>query len=197
VQIFINRIIYATKAEGPGTRLCIYVQGCDICCDGCANMEMWDRSGGVEWNVDEVKLLIERNRNKIDGITILGGEPTLQAEALSAIVSFASAIGLNVILFTGRQYEDLKMSNDEAIVNLLNNVDLLIDGPYVKELHDLSRPLVGSSNQRYIFLTDRIRLSEIMKLKNVFEIMIDSSGCFFVNGMGDFEKIRSIVGGNT
>lgn len=189
----INKIIPETKAEGPGTRYCIYTQGCDIRCDGCANESMWDSSGGQAIPVQEIKQDICRHRYKITGITILGGEPTNQARAVSEIVQYASDNGLTIILFSGHSYDVLRSRADPYIQKILANCDLLIDGPFVKNQTDFSRPLIGSSNQRYIFLSEKIKVEDITRYKNSFEIRITPRGDIQANGMGNYDKLKIII----
>ena len=71
-----------------------------------------------------------------------------------------------------------------------SDVDLLIDGPYIRALQDFSRPLVGSSNQRFIYLTDRFTPEELRSYRNRFEIRVDPDGTVFLNGMGDLNRLR-------
>jgi len=117
----------------------------------------------------------------------LGGEPFEQAEALGLIAEKVKEKGLSVLCFTGGKYEELK----EYPVNkkLLDNTDLLIDGEYIAELTDYSRPWCGSSNQRYHFLTDRYDETIFTKYKNKVEVNISKNGQIFMNGMGNFDEI--------
>lgn len=148
MDIQVARIIPQTQAEGPGWRYCIWVQGCDMHCAGCANREMWDFFGGFAIDTAEVISGIISMRDKIEGITFLGGEPFCQAKAVSEIVAAAQATGLSVVVFTGREYGKLCTSTDEDVQKVLHHTDLLIDGPFILEQVDFSRPWVGSSKDR-------------------------------------------------
>ena len=192
-KVKVNRIIEKTASEGPGVRFCIYFQGCDIRCKGCANKEMWDFNGGVDIEVSTVLKKINKIKNEICGITFLGGEPTCQAKDAAQIAQFAKKQNLNVILFSGNRYEELVSSGDENVIDLLSNTDLLIDGKFEQTLLDYSRPLCGSSNQRFFYLTDAISSKEIEKNINRYEVVIDRNGVIKVNGMGDLEKIQKII----
>lgn len=77
---------------------------------------------------------------------------------------------------------------------MLGITDILIDGPYIKERKDLSRPWVGSSNQRYHFLTDRYKhiRDNLYEIKNQIEVRMDSKGKILINGMGDFESVKEL-----
>lgn len=123
----------------------------------------------------------------IEGVTFLGGEPFEQAEALGEIAEAVQKLGLSVLCFTGGLLEDLR--NEKKNQKLLENTDLLIDGPFDIEKIDYSRPWCGSSNQRYHFLTSRYNEEIFTKYKNKVEVNISKDGIIFMNGMGDFDKI--------
>ena len=95
-----------------------------------------------------------------------------------------------MVCFTGYTIEELKQKNNSHIEMLLNNIDLLIDGGFEQENFDLSRPWVGSSNQKYHFLTDFYSAEKIKNFKNKIETRISPDGRVEINGMGDFEEIN-------
>lgn len=139
------------RTLGPGSRYVLWVQGCDRDCPGCVSSTSHDPAGGEEMSVRS--LVAEILASHPDGITISGGEPFLQAPALvELIVLVREREDLGVICYTGRTYEELRESTDAQ--PLLEVVDLLIDGPYVRELDD-GLPLRGSSNQRLVCLSGR------------------------------------------
>lgn len=194
MKIRIFRFLQETHAEGPGKRACIWTQGCLMKCKGCASSHSWDLDGGYEVDVDEIinKIL---NTQGLEGVTFLGGEPFLQPKQLSYIAKKVQESGLSVITFTGYRHEDLISKNNEDIDELLKYTDLLIDGPYKKELHDINRPWVGSSNQRYIFLSDKYKhiANNLDQYKNRLEIKIKPDGQIIVNGMADFEDLIEMI----
>ena len=98
---------------------------------------------------------------------------------------------LSLVCFSGYTHEELLEKKDKNINELLKYTDILIDGGFEKDKFDLSRPWVGSSNQRYIFLTDRYTLKEILSYKNKIEVHIDKDGRIDINGMGDFKEINN------
>lgn len=188
MKLSIYKILEETNVEGPFTRFCIWVQGCSRHCKGCYVQNTWDKSKGKIFSVDDIFEKIKTKKN-IEGVTFLGGEPFEQAEALGILAEKCKNIGLGVLTFTGGNYEELKELNDTNINRLLENTDLLIDGKFDEEKLDYSLPWVGSSNQRYIFLTDRYSEETIKNSKNKIEIHFEKSGKIFMNGMGDFDKI--------
>ena len=189
VRLF--KILNNTSAEGPGKRFCIWVQGCKKHCDGCYARDSWDFNSGHEYCVDYLYSIIKNEVPKIEGVTFLGGEPLEQAYELARLAkSVKEELGLSVVCFSGYTYEEIISKNDININNLLKYTDILIDGGFEKDKFDLSRPWVGSSNQRYILLSDRYTMDEILRYKNKIEFHVDKSGRVDINGMGDFNEIN-------
>lgn len=186
MKIRIFNIIKNTKVEGPGNRYCIWTQGCSHHCKGCQAIHTWAHDSGKIMETNDIILDILNQKN-IEGITFLGGEPFEQAEACGIIAKEVKKQGLSVLSFTGGYLEDLKL--DEKNKLLLENTDLLIDGPFEIDKTDYSRPWCGSSNQRYHFLTDRYNENIFTKYKNKVEVNISQNGIVFMNGMGNFDKI--------
>ena len=189
----VNRIIEKTYAEGPGTRMCIYVQGCSHACKGCFAEKLWDYSGGYEISEGEITEKLKALSAELDGVTFLGGEPFDKAQPLGVIAAEAQKLGLNVITFTGYTYEELLGADREDYNSLISNTDLLIDGEFKEELLDYSRPMAGSSNQRFIYLSDKISSAEIDSYKNRFEVRTDKNGNIQINGMGNIKKIQQYI----
>lgn len=183
------KIIPLTEVEGPNKRFCLWVQGCKRHCVGCWAKETWKFGVGTDYSVEELTELVT-NQKEIEGVTFLGGEPFEQAEPLSRFAQNVKKLGLSVVCFTGYTIEELRAKNSQAVNKLLENIDLLVDGGFEKDNFDLSRPWVGSSNQRYIFLTDFYSPEEIKKYKNKVEVRISEGGKLEINGMGDFERIK-------
>ncbi|MCQ2739573.1 MAG: radical SAM protein [bacterium] len=190
MKLRVFNILKSTKVEGPGNRYCIWVQGCSRRCKGCQAVHTWSHKGGILY---EVKDIIEdiKSHPDIEGVTFLGGEPFEQAEALGIIAKECHNADLGVVCFTGGLLEDLRK---EPMNNmLLNHTDLLIDGEFIIEKTDYSRPWCGSSNQRYHFLTNRYDESIFEKYKNKIEVNISRNGLVFMNGMGDFDLISKKI----
>ena len=181
MKVRVHKILKKTKVEGPGTRYCIWFQGCSRRCKGCWAKATWAPDGGKELDAEDVLKDILATKG-IEGVTFLGGEPFEQPQALEYLAREVKEAGLSVVCFTGGKLEDIK--NRE----ILNYIDLLIDGEYKEEEQDFSRPWVGSRNQRYHFLTDRYNEKILTEYKNKIEINIQKNGLIFINGMGDFEN---------
>ena len=117
-RIRINRIIKQSSAEGFGIRFCVWFQGCSIRCPGCMNSEMWTKDGGKLYEASEIVKDVAEQGDKIEGITILGGEPFDQLDGLLFLVTECKNIGYTVILFTGYVYEKLLLRNDKRIMDI-------------------------------------------------------------------------------
>ena len=183
MKVRIHKILKHTKVEGPETRYCIWFQGCSRHCKGCWAEATWAHDGGIEYEAEEILKDILSIDN-IEGVTFLGGEPFEQPEALAFLAKGIHNAGLGVICFTGGKIEDIPKEK-------LEYIDLLIDGEFIEEEKDFSRPWVGSKNQRYHFLTNRYSPQIITKYKNKIEVNVQKNGVIFINGMGDFDKLSS------
>lgn len=186
--ININRLLEVTEAEGPGKRLCIWVQGCNRRCEGCCNFQMLEIKPVNIISVAEINAIISNSKvkNSIEGITLLGGEPAIQAKGLSEIAAFAQSIELSVITFTGYTLQELQSSDLPGIKALLSNTDVLIDGSFEKNKPDKTRNWIGSTNQRFYYFTDVYKpdIETNPKYRNCIEIRIDdlkveANGCPF------------------
>ncbi len=180
----IHKILKHTKVEGPGTRYCIWFQGCSRHCEGCWAKATWDLSSGKEIDVEKLLEDIKSTKN-IEGVTFLGGEPFEQPEVIEFLAKEIKKAKLSLICFTGNKIENLQ----DKYKKILENIDILIDGSYEQEKQDFSRPWVGSSNQKYHFLTNRYDEKILSEYKNKIEVNISKNGTIFINGMGDFEKV--------
>ena len=149
----LSGITYESLVDGPGLRVVVFVQGCDIGCPGCHNPENQPMTGGREHTIREVIRMIKKpgpGRKMIRGVTFSGGEPFLQAGELAQVAFEAKRIGWDVATYTGYVYEDLQKRTDADVQALLNLTDYLIDGPYIHEQRDISLKFRGSANQRVI-----------------------------------------------
>jgi len=139
-------------SNGPSVRFVIWVQGCPFRCHGCSNGDFLEFRPA---QLMPVSLLTSRilDTPGIEGITLSGGEPMSQAEALVKLVSPLKSAGLSVVCFSGYTVEELQMSSNPWQTRLLKLIDILIDGRYVS-----SQPgagLTGSRNQKVHYLTNR------------------------------------------
>lgn len=146
-------IITDSVVDGPGVRFVVFSQGCPHHCPACHNPETWDSKGGKEMTVKEVLKMLKKRLKYIRGITFSGGDPFLQAEEMAKLGIEAKKLGLDVVTYTGYRYEDLLSLDIPGSQELLEVTDILVDGPFIEELKDISLPFRGSSNQRLIDLS--------------------------------------------
>ncbi len=146
-----------TEAEGPGARFALWVQGCTVRCPGCCNPAMLDSAGGRAVSPAEVVREVAAVRHRIEGVTLQGGEPFEQAAPLAEVARAVRPLGLSVMAFSGYTLEELRAARDPGVAALLAETDILVDGRFDRERPERERRWVGSSNQRFHFLTGRYR----------------------------------------
>ena len=151
MKIRIAGIVDDSIVDGEGVRLTVFTQGCPHHCHGCHNPQTWSLDGGHEIDTEEIVQKLKANP-LLSGITFSGGEPFLQPAPLTELARAAHKLGLDVWSYTGFTLEELEKRTD--VQQLLNEVDVLVDGPYVEALRDLTLRFRGSSNQRIIDLNE-------------------------------------------
>lgn len=145
--IRIAGFVQESIVDGVGYRLAVFTQGCPHGCKGCHNPQTHDFSGG--WMVDTADIISMMTSNPLlDGITLTGGEPFCQAEACRELADAAHRRGLNVWCYTGYTWRQL--TEDSGFTDLLESIDVLVDGPYIESLRTLDLPWRGSKNQKLI-----------------------------------------------
>ena len=154
----VGRILYPVRSLGPGRRLAIWVQGCGRRCEGCANPELQAMDAAKEIPL-EVVMLLSRTAitlHGLDGITLTGGEPMLQAGELARLLASLRDVCRDVLVFTGYTLEELRARRDPSVEALLARSSVLVDGPYLQGRNRGER-LRGSDNQRIHFLDGSVR----------------------------------------
>jgi len=185
--MFINLHNFLERSieNGPGMRAVIWVQGCTLKCPGCFNPDTQDMGIHTLISVEELaeKIL---GISGIEGITISGGEPFLQAGALTALGTILQRQNPGIIVFSGFRLEQIKQKNSTEWNALLALTDLLIDGPFIQSLA-CNLPLRGSSNQTIHYLSDRYkRFQESLNNgTSGVEVFIDESGQVTITGFPD------------
>ena len=182
----IAKIIDATEAEGPGVRGAIWTQGCLKRCQGCCNGEFLRIKPATIRTIEEIIERIEYNQinYNIEGITLLGGEPFIQAEGLSMVASSCQKLGLSVMIFTGYMLDELVEQCFKGSINLLKYTDILVDGEFDINQIEEKRNWVGSKNQMFNYLTSRYSEEiETMPITTTNEWRIGSDGSIIGNGL--------------
>lgn len=154
-HIRVAGMIEESIVDGPGLRFVLFTQGCEHNCEGCHNPETHDKLAG---NLVDISEIVKAYQNSgASGITISGGEPFLQGEALSLLGNEIHRLGGDVITYTGYEYRRLQEIQriHPAVKMLLDVTDLLIDGPFIMAKRTLDRPFMGSTNQKLIALSEK------------------------------------------
>lgn len=151
LTINLSGIVRESIVDGPGIRFVVFCQGCPHDCEGCQNPATHAFGVGTETPV--ARILEEIDKDPIlDGVTLSGGEPFCQPEAMAAIAEGVKERGLSVFAFTGFTYEELTAlsETDASVARLLSLCDFLVDGRFVLAERDLSLRFRGSRNQRIL-----------------------------------------------
>jgi len=152
----LSRLHYPVTALGPGRRIGVWFQGCTIGCRGCISRDTWDQSDAPTRRTGdvlaEINTLVDRERP--DGLTISGGEPFEQPEALTALIDGVRARhGANNPDFDVLVFSGLTATQLDTRQEILRRIDVVVAGPYVEQ-RAIDEPLRASSNQELIVRTD-------------------------------------------
>jgi anaerobic ribonucleoside-triphosphate reductase activating protein len=177
MKIRLHAVVPASRANGPGLRAVVWFQGCTLSCPGCFNPTTHELNGGYEAEVEALAEEILAFRN-IEGVSISGGEPFQQPEALAELVQRLRQTSLNILIFSGYTLKRIQtMPLGPAI---LAGIDVLVAGLYVREQHS-GQGLLGSTNQRLYLLTSRYQPSDFTKLPRS-EVILHRDGTRTVMG---------------
>ncbi|SCG68158.1 4Fe-4S single cluster domain-containing protein [Micromonospora coxensis] len=194
--VAVARFVATTRAEGPGTRTAVWVQGCAIRCPGCFNPQLWGFRGGDL--LAPADLLARVLAADSEGLTLLGGEPFDQAAALAEVAAGVRDAGRSVMTFTGYTTAGLRRAVDGGrtdVAALLAATDLLVAGPFRADLVDTGRPWVGSTNQEFVLLSDRFPglLDELRRTPDRVEVLVDPAGRVSVNGWAELDALDDLL----
>ena len=140
-------ITFDSIVDGPGLRAVIWTQGCNHNCKGCLNPQTHDLCGGYEADTYDIAKDIQKLKLH-RGVTLSGGEPFMQSEALTEVAKVCKANNLDVWVYTGYTFEQIQ--NDEMLKPVLDYVDVIVDGRFEPDLYSPYLEFRGSSNQRII-----------------------------------------------
>jgi anaerobic ribonucleoside-triphosphate reductase activating protein len=176
----LHRYEPASRANGPGLRAVVWVQGCGLGCPSCFNPETHDFKGGEIWPVEKLAGQILSDKARLQGLTISGGEPMNQHSALAHLVRLLRAeSNLSVLMFTGYTWEELAQFNGADA--LLSNIDLLIAGRY-DAAQRMGQGLIGSANKTVHFITERYSPADLEKIPEA-EIILSPNGEITLSGI--------------
>lgn len=141
-------IVDDSIVDGPGIRLTVFGQGCPHHCQGCQNPDTWAFDGGAEIQEEQIVEMVKGNP-LVRGVTFSGGEPFEQAAGFAKLARILKHDRYEVACFTGYTMEQL-LDGAQEKRELLENIDVLIDGPFELEQRSMSVIFRGSSNQRIL-----------------------------------------------
>ncbi len=150
----VARILFPISVLGPGDRIGIWFAGCEHHCPGCSNPELWEQNPRYQTDLSSVMKLIRliSAQSTVDGITITGGDPFFQPDALRELLPELKKIVKDILVYTGYSYDQLKFQYED----ILCNISVLIDGKYVEDQNNGSL-LRGSDNQNILILDEAVR----------------------------------------
>lgn len=156
----------ANRLNGPGWRIPIFLQGCKHrCTSQCLNPQFLSTKRGYRYSIKQIVealLQVEQDTpHQIEGLTVLGGEPFEQAEALVSLFEQLKSFDWTTLIYSGLTLAQLKGMNDPFILSLLGLSDILIDGPFLPGLSKETLMWRGSSNQLIHCLSNRYSLPEL------------------------------------
>ena len=158
---------YDSIVDGEGLRAVLWTQGCPHNCKGCHNPKTHSFKEG--YLTDTMELIEELNKNikYQDGLTLSGGDPFMQPKAVNEIAKYVKSIDKNVWAYTGFEFEQLlEMSEkNNSIKELLNNIDVLIDGKFKIEELSLDLYYRGSRNQRVINVKESLKQNQVILIE--------------------------------
>ncbi|CAN5923604.1 4Fe-4S single cluster domain-containing protein [soil metagenome] len=184
MNVRVHAVEPRSRANGPGARFVVWLQGCTLGCPGCFNPTTHDASGGREVTVAE--LVAQMAAAKVEGLSLSGGEPLQQPAAATALLEAARALGMSTLAFSGYTIEEIRELPGGSEV--LARLDVLIDGRYVSG-HRLATGLRGSANQRIQLLTPRYTLADV-EATPVAEIRIGPTGELVLTGVDPLKLKR-------
>lgn len=157
-------------ANGEGVRVSLFVSGCKHYCKGCFNSIAWNFNYGALFDDDIINEIIDALKpNYINGLTILGGEP-LESENQKDVLKIIKKVkeiynNKDIWIYTGFTYEELRTNprcNTLYINDIINNIDILVDGRFDESKKDISLLFKGSSNQRIIDVKETLNNNTII-----------------------------------
>ncbi|KVL76364.1 4Fe-4S single cluster domain-containing protein [Burkholderia ubonensis] len=197
MDIRISRLHFPVTTLGPGRRIGIWFQGCTIRCPGCISMDTWASAGG-ETTIDAVLAQVRTWLPEADGITISGGEPFDQPEALIALLRGLRRLSADdVLVYSGHAIESLA----DTLARADGLIDALISDPFDIAAAQ-TRPLRGSDNQRLHCLTaiGRARFAQYEHASSssgkTLDVMFDEDGSVWFAGIpdrDDFQRLRDLL----
>lgn len=160
----IAKIENNSVANGPGIRVVLWCQGCSLKCKGCHNKDTWDENQGDTYTANDNDYIIQLLKYKhISGLTLSGGHP-LEPYNINECTELCREVkdavpDKTIWLYTGWLWEDIKH------IEIMNYIDVIVDGPYIEEERNISLPYCGSNNQRVINVKESLKSNKVILYK--------------------------------
>ena len=197
MDLSLSRMHFPVTTLGPGRRIGIWFQGCSIRCPGCISADTWG-PGHRRLSLEQLLEQITPWLQEAEGITISGGEPFDQFDALRSLLEGLRRLSkLDILVYSGYSLEQL----DESLLQTNGLIDALISDPYIEALSQ-TMALRGSDNQRLSLLTPlgRARLGDYERLleptDKALDLMFDESGSVWMAGIprrDDLLRLRDLL----
>ena len=153
--------------NGKGLRKVFFSQGCSHHCEGCFNQHTWEFAGGRMFDMDE---LVQKVKDEpfLDGVTFSGGDPFQQADKFAYLAKKLHEANINIWAYTGYTFEELMKlaQTNPHIKQMINNVDVIVDGRFMKDKMSENLKYCGSSNQRVIDVKSSLNQNKIILFKD-------------------------------
>ena len=157
----LSGLVSDSIVDGPGIRTTIFSQGCPHHCPGCHNPETWDFGCGTDMEVERLVDIV-RSNPLCRGVTFSGGEPFAQPEGFAKLARLLKEKGYEVASYTGFTFEEL-LAGSEGQKQLLQTLDILIDGPFLQAEKSLEIAFRGSRNQRILDVPKSLAAGEAVQ----------------------------------
>lgn len=197
LTVGISRIHFPVTTLGPGRRLGIWFQGCSLRCEGCISVDTWATAKTLI-PIEQLMMTLSSYLPLIDGITISGGEPFDQFEALLAIVvQLRERTKVDILVYTGYAVEDIT----DQLQQIKPYIDVLISDPFQRQSSQTLR-LRGSDNQRlHCFTSQAVEKfayyqQAVTTEDKVLDVMFDAEGVVWFAGIprrDDFVKLQTLL----
>ncbi len=158
-MISVIKIMEDTTVDGPGFRTTVYAAGCPNACPGCHNPQSWDIRAGRMMTTEDIMQVIRAD--EFADVTFSGGDPMFQPEGFAELArAVKRETGKNIWCYTGYTFEALRRNRSQA--ELLQYIDVLVDGPYVEAQRDTDLCFRGSRNQRLVDVQASLREDRVV-----------------------------------
>ena len=158
----LSGIVSDSIVDGPGIRTTVFCQGCPHHCEGCHNPETWEFGCGTPMEEDAIFEIV-RSNPLCRGVTFSGGEPFAQAEGYAKLAKLLKEAGYEVASYSGFTFEQL-LHGTQAQRELLQTIDVLIDGPFIQKEKSLEISFRGSRNQRILDVPASLKANQAIPI---------------------------------